>query len=171
MKLKFFLPKAKGALPASPAISVRSKGQISLNIAATDAIGAEVGESATICYDEEGEQWLLAHWPNGQDGQPQLNAQSGKTKGLRFQCLAAAAPLFEGVPADVTALSCQLATTALTSEEAPGASLYVLTLPELPTSEPAPAGATPALRAVTKQPGVGRGNYDRSASKKGAARA
>ena len=170
MKLKFFLPKSKGALPAAPAVSVRRKGQLSLNIAATEAIGAEPGESATICYDEEGERWLLAHWPNGQDGQPQLNAQSGKSKGLRFQCLAAATPLFEEVPADVATLSCQLDAAALKSDDAPGASLYVLTLPELPASAPAPAGTTPALRAATRQPGVGRGNYDRSASKKGNAR-
>jgi hypothetical protein len=170
MKLKFFLPKPKGALPAAPAISVRRKGQLSLNIAATDAIGAEPGESANICYDEEGEQWLLAHWPNGQAGQPQLNAQSGKAKGLRFQCLAAATPLFEKVLADVSTLSCQLDTTALKSEEAPGASLYVLTIPDYYFNATAQASNTPALRATNKQPGVGRGRYDRSASKKGAGR-
>jgi hypothetical protein len=170
MKLKFFLPKPKGALPATPAVSVRRKGQLSLNIAATEAIGAEPGESATICYDEEGEQWLLAHWPNGQDGQPQLNAQSGKNKGLRFQCLAAATPLFEKVLGDVATLSCPLDTTALKSDEAPGASLYVLTIPEHYFNASTLVGATPALRAATKQPGVGPGNYNRSASKKGATR-
>jgi len=163
MKLKFFLPKTKGATPALPSISLRRKGQHSLNTAATEAIGAEPGESATICYDEEGERWLLAHWPNGQEGQPQLCALSGKTKGLRFQCLPAAVPIFEAAPADVATIACQLDTVALTSDEAPGASLYVLTLPE--NSKGAAPKAT-----VTKQAGVGRGRYDRSASGKGAGR-
>jgi len=148
----------------APSISLRRKGAHSLNTAATEAIGAEPGESATLCYDEEGERWLLAHWPNGQSGQPQLNALSGKTKGLRFQCLPAATPFFAQQPEQVNTVACTLDTQAQTSDQAPGASLYVLHLPEATPGQPA---AQPALRAATKQPGVGRGQYDRSKAKGG----
>lgn len=128
MKLKFFQPKPKGAALLPPTISVRRKGQHSLSTQAVEAIGAEPGESATICYDEEGGRYLLAHWPNGQDGQPQL-AGIAKTKALRFQYLPAASDMFEKVPADCNLLACAIDVTPLTVEDQPGATFYAFALP------------------------------------------
>lgn len=166
MKLTFFASKTPGSAPAPPRVSVRPNGAIALNSAAMTALNAEHGEAATVCYEEESEQWLLAHWPEGNESQPTLRALTGKkSRGLRFQTTGAAHALFEALPVALrtsTSVSCLLNPEPITSEDALGASFYVLTLPD--ASEAAAAGAAP------KQPGVGRGHYDRSASKKGAGR-
>jgi hypothetical protein len=164
MKLKFFVSNPKGSQPASPSISVRAKGAVALSAAATTTISAEHGEAATICYDEESERWMLAHWPSGQAEQPMLRALSGNSKGLRFQCTAAAQALFAALPVALrenTSISCPLNPEPITSEDAPGASFYVLTLPEAGSEQ----------ESSPKQPGVGRGKYDRSkANRKGVER-
>jgi hypothetical protein len=145
MKLKFFQPKSTGKAPAKPGLSIRSKGQISLNAAGTLAINAEPGEAATICFDEEAERWLLCHWPNGQDGYPTLRALSGKSTGLRFQVTAAADELFALTAyRALTSVACLLDITPLTDEQAPGATLYAIVLP-----------ATPAASSTSRGKGAG----------------
>lgn len=166
MNLKFFQPKATGKLPAGPSLSIRAKGQISINASATAALNAEPGEAATICFDDESEQYLLCHWPNGQTGFPVLRAQSGKATGLRFQITSLANELFaQTAYRNLTSVLCTIDVTPLTDEQAPGATLYALALPE---GNAALASSGPA---GVKQPGVGRGNYDRStANRKGGSR-
>lgn len=161
MKLKFFVAKMPGAAPAPPKVSIRATGGISLNASAMTAISAEHGEAATVCFEEESQQWLLAHWPNGEANQPMLRALTGKkSKGLRFQTIAAAQALYAVLPKalrSAVSVSCLLAPEPLTSPDAPGASFYVLTLPNENTEQPGVARGTTRQAQATTKKGAGRG--------------
>lgn len=134
-----------------PSVNVHHKGKITANHTAAAAIGAEPGENATLCFDEETSRWLFCHWPNGQDGQPTLRAAAGKTTAVVFQATTVAEGVFAvaGTPA-VKSLSFLLdAENPLTDEQVAGASLYALRL--------APAASQPAAKATKVKGAQSRG--------------
>jgi hypothetical protein len=134
MKITFFESRKPGRTDGAPAISVRPKGQVTLNKSAVTLLEAEAGEAATLGYDETSKRWLLAHWPNGKSGQPQLRAASANSKGsLRFQASAPTSEFYSLLPAAARGRSsvlCTLEAEPLQDEQHPNTSFWVLVLPK-----------------------------------------
>lgn len=80
MKLVFFTsPKAT----TIPKITVAKSGQMVANSSLVEALQNLTpivpGDSATIAFDEESENFFLCHWPDGNDAMPKVSTK-GSTK-------------------------------------------------------------------------------------------
>lgn len=64
MKLKFF-PRVAEARTDEPSLTIRRMGRCQFNRPASDLLGLEAGEAATLALDEDSQQWLLLYFPDG----------------------------------------------------------------------------------------------------------
>lgn len=168
MDIQFFVtpPKEPKKVPAQ--LLIRPAGGVTLNLPAVEGLDAEAEASATLGYDRESQQWMLAYWPDGATGKPTLREASRKKDGtLRFSVKLAVAALFASLPEAErarTSLTCELTLEPVTDEQHPGCQFFALTLPafEGEVKRPAPGGAG---ASAPKPKGSGRGNYARTSRK------
>jgi len=141
MEITFFEAKPRGRADAPPSISIRPKGQVTLNKAAVKLLEAEAGDAATLSYDATSKRWLLAYWPDGNASQPQMRAASANSKeSLRFQAAAPTVAFFGALPVAErgrSSVACVVEAEPLKDQKYAGIAFYVLTLPAELVASPA----------------------------------
>jgi hypothetical protein len=92
----------------------------------------EVGEAATLAFDEESKTWVLVYFPNGSDDHCQLR---GSKHGICFSHATACQKLFKSLPKELgVAKSVRVtldAQKAIADDSVPGALLFLLDVAQM----------------------------------------
>jgi hypothetical protein len=126
MKLNF-IARSLRARTGEPALTLRLAGNCSFNKSAQNELEMEVGEAATLAFDEDSKKWVLVYFPDGDAEHCQLR---GSKHGICFSHSEACRQLFKALPKEFAgAQSVRVALDAqkaLADDSVPGALVFAL---------------------------------------------